>query len=358
MIRVNFFIVFLFFFSLSCKERKPTMILEKSVDKKEENTKLSLQKNKILDKDSIVVLLRKSHPKSSIFIENEMVIITDTFNNRIVEEKSNLYLKTYDSIVITRKLDEKLKILSLDTFHITRKYSIFHKYLRDSIFYIKSQSFEINDIKCKWEYEVKYTDSTDEKSSKILVALLDQKLVNLKTMEYILNLDLKQFYFIYSPVDITILDNNDFTNKYIGSFVIYPAPYGYTNDSLDINKDGFHDFQFLTEHAGGGANIGYTTYLFNPTNKNFEYSEVFSGYNIKYDSEKNRISTFNKGGVDNYYYSYTNLKQDRKEIAFIERVHYRGDTIYYKKLVDDKIVKEKRIIFEEYENSWKYLERG
>src|SRR5690606_1147599 len=200
-------------------------------------------------------------------------------------------------------------------------------------------------------------NETDEKSTDVFVSLLGQKLINFKTKKVLLNLDLDDFFFIFSPVDISILDNNNFENRTTGNLITYPAPYSYTNDSLDINKDGFYDFQFLTEIAAAGANTYYKVYLFNPKNNQFDYSEVFSDYNIKYDLDKNRTSSFMKSGAGNYYYQFKNLKKNRKDVEFVENVHHYSDTIFYEKLINDKVVLEKKIILGEDWNWEKYLER-
>ena len=161
--------------------------------------------------------------------------------------------------------------------------------------------------------------------------------------EYILDLDLSKFIYL-PPKSIAELEYNKYPDSSI--------------DNLkDVNSDNYTDIQFMTEHAGGGANIGYATYLFNSKNEKFEYSEVFSGYNIEYDAEKNRISSFGKGAVNDYYYTFKNLEPNRKDIEFTENIRHYGDTIFYRKMIDEKVVKEMKIVLGEYENWEKYLQR-
>lgn len=249
----------------------------------------------------------------------------------------------------------KIKVLKLNSF--LQNNPFYNKNLKDKTFKLWSEPFTINGMNCVWEYKVKYTNETDEKSTNIFVNLLEQKLINFKTKELLLNLDLDDFFFIFSPVDISILDNNNFEHSTTGNFITYPAPYSYNNDNLDINKDGFYDFQFLTEIAGAGTNTYYKVYLFNPKNNQFDYSEVFSDYNIEYDSNKNRTSSFMKSGAGNYYYQFKNLKKNKKDVEFVENVHHYSDTIFYEKLINDKVVLEKKIILGEDGNWEKYLER-
>ena len=227
----------------------------------------------------------------------------------------------------------KIKITDVNSF----------AYVKGKIFKTWSNVFTINGIKCYWEYEVKYTNQKNENSKEILVNLVSQKLLAWETKDLLLDLDLSKFVYL-PPKSISELEYNRYPDSSL--------------DNLkDVNSDNNTDIQFMTEHAGAGANIAYATYLFNSTNNKFEYSEIFNDYNIKYDPDKNRISSFMKSRVDNYYYQFKNLKENRKDVDFIENIHHSADTIFYKKIVDEKVVKEKKIVLGEYENWKKYLER-
>lgn len=249
----------------------------------------------------------------------------------------------------------KIRVVDLNSFLYVNPN--FDESQKGKIFNVWSTLFEINNLQCKWEYDAMYLKETNENSREILVDLMAQKLIDIKTKDVLLELNLKEFFFLYNPIPLSILDNNNFTNRSVGKYVTYPAPYSYTNDNLDVNEDGYFDFKFLTENAGGGANIAYVTYLFNPKNRQFELSKPFSGYNIRYDPQKNRISSFGKSSVYDYTYVVKNLKSNKRDIDFIENIRRYGDTIYYKKSVNGKVVEEKQIVLEEYENWRKYLER-
>jgi hypothetical protein len=106
----------------------------------------------------------------------------------------------------------------------------------------------------------------------------------------------------------------------------------------DINIDTFCDYQIMVERAAAGANTTYETYLFNPTTKTFEHSDIFSGTNVEYDPKTNRISTMWKMSVDDYSYTYINLKPNKRDVYFTESVHEDGDTITYTKIVEGKVV--------------------
>lgn len=277
--------------------------------------------------------------------------LTDTTLINIYTHKQtaidNTHLMAYatDSIVTKFKYNKlfEFREIKKDSFHIYEKYPTYHKNLKGKVFKTWSEVFTINGIGCRWEYEVKYTDETNENSKEPLVNLISQKLISWKTKMLLLDLDLSKFIFL-PPKSIADLEHNKYPDSSI--------------DNLkDVNSDNYTDIQFMTEHAGGGANIAYATYLFNSKNKKFEYSEVFSGYNIEYDKEKNRISTFGKGAVNDYYYSFENLKDNRKDIEFTENIRHYEDTIFYTKLINNKVVKEKVFVLGEYENWVKYLER-
>lgn len=260
-------------------------------------------------------------------------------------DNTHLMAYTTDSIIRKYKYDDRLNISEIkkDSFHIYKQQPIYHKNLKDKIFKTWSDVFTINEIKCQWEYEVKYTDETNENSKEPFVNLISQKLLSWKTKELLLELDLSKFVYI-PPKSISELEYNKYPDSSIDKLI-------------DVNSDNYIDFQFMTEHAGAGANIAYATYLFDSKNQKFEYSEVFSGYNIEYDSRTNRTSSFMKSGVGDYYYRFKNLKENRKDVDFIENVHHSNDTIFYTKMINEKIVKEKKIVLGEYENWVEYLER-
>lgn len=278
------------------------------------------------------------------FINDSIFIKTYTHKQTAID---NAHLMAYatDSIITKYHYDENLNVeeIKKDSFHIYKKYPTFYKNLKGKTFKTFSEIFSINGMKCQWEYQVKYTDETNKNSKEYLVNTISQKLISWKTKELLLNLDLSKFIYL-PPKSIAELEYNKYPESSIDNI-------------KDVNFDNYTDIQFMTEHAGAGANIAYATYLFNSKNKKFEYSEVFSDYNIEYDPEKNRISSFMKSGVDNYYYRFKNLKENRKDVDFIENIHHSADTILYTKMIDEKVVKEKKIVLEEHENWRKYLER-
>lgn len=278
------------------------------------------------------------------FLNDSIIQVNRIFTETAID---NTHLMAYstDSIISKYQYDIEFNFeeIKKDSFHIYKEYPIYHKNLKDKIFKTWSNVFTVNGIKCNWEYEVKYTDQTNENSKEPLVNLISQKLLVWKTKELLLDLDLSKFIYI-PPKSISELEYNQYPDSSI--------------DNLkDVNSDKYTDIQFMTEHAGAGANTAYATYLFNSKNNKFEYSEVFSGYNIEYDPKTNRTSSFMKSGVDDYYYSFINLKENRKDVDFIENVHHSADTIFYTKMINEKVVKEKKIILGEYENWVKYLER-
>lgn len=196
----------------------------------------------------------------------------------------------------------------------------------------------INNIKCNWRYLVQPLDSVNRK-----VKVFQKSLISVKKNKTLFS-------------TATWVDNNN-PNIPITTIDNLKNNDSFNLECIDINLDSFCDLQTITERAGAGANIAYSTYLFDPENILFKFSEEFSGYNIEYDLEKNRISSFMKSGVDNYYYSFKNLKENKKEVDFIETVHHYGDTIFYKKRIKDKTIEEKKVVLGEYEDFLGHLER-
>lgn len=285
-----------------------------------------------------------SYTVSTEFL-NDSIFVKTTNNKRTTKDNTHSMTFEIDSIVTQFKYNKKLqfKEIKQDSFRIKKEQPIFHKDLEGKVFKTWSSPFTINKIQCQWEYEVKYTEEANENPKEPIVDLISQKLITWKTKELLLDLDLSKFVYI-PPKSISQLEYNEYPNSSI--------------DNLrDVNSDNHIDIQFMTEHAGAGANIAYATYLFDSKNKKFEYSEAFSDYNVQYDPQKNRVSSFMKSGVDNYYYHFKNLKENRKDVEFTENLHHYADTIFYTKIINEKVVEEKKIVLKEYENWEKYLER-
>jgi len=282
--------------------------------------------------------------KESTEFLNDSIFQAITVHTETAIDNTHLMAYEIDSIVKYYEYDEKLnfKQIKTDSFHIYKKYPTYYKELKDKVFKTWSDIFTINEIKCRWEYEVKYTDETNENSKYPLVDLISQKLINYDTKELLLDLDLSQYIDI-PQISISRLEFNDY-------------PQSSFDNIKDINADGYHDIQFITERAGNGANEYYTSYIFNPDKRTFTYSEVFSDYNIVYNEEKNRLSSYSKAGYRNYYYRFINLKKNKIDIDFIEDIHHYLDTIFYSKKINSKIIEEKKIVLE-YEDWEIYLER-
>jgi hypothetical protein len=207
---------------------------------------------------------------------------------------------------------------------------------------VEGAEFKINDIDCKWEYLVQPIIN-DNKHLKIIW----QKLTAISENRVLLN------------TNNWVENNNPYYAK--PTLEDLKKKESYNLECVDINHDDYCDFQIVTERAAAGANINYRTYLFNSNKKRFEYSELFSDYNIKYNSEKNRISSFMKSGHGNYYYVFKNLKSNKEELEFSEYVNFHLDSIIYKKVVDDAIVKKRKIILSDDEDPWNFenlLERN
>lgn len=268
--------------------------------------------------DSFLHSISTEFVNDSTFISTYVLKEGDIISSKNNSNKS-VYEYYYETIIDKYHFDKKLNfnLTNRDTTNYSKRLIYENNELINELKISISEPFILNNIKCYWEC----TFENNELSS--------QKLIAIKTKQVLLDLDLSKFISLH--------------------------PHYW--EKFDVNKDGKTDIQFTTEIAGAGANTGFASYIFNPTNKIFEYSEVFSGYNINYDSEKNRISTFGKSSVNDYYYSIKNLKGNKTEIEFIERVRHYEDTIYYKKIVNDKIIKEKKIILGEYENWRQHLER-
>jgi len=212
----------------------------------------------------------------------------------------------------------------------------------DSIYNIQGLQFSINNLNCYWQYSV--STHTNHENPNFNIRINHQDLVRVKTGEVLISTD-------------NAIDNNNYYNLYhIPNRLKIAKEYNLI--CSDINNDSYCDYKIVTERAAAGANTSYATYLYDPKNKRFEYSELFSGANIEYESDKNRISTFWKGSVLEYFFEYINLKENNIEIEFSEQIHQLGDSITYKKLVNNQVVKLMKTVTDASGNFHYLLERN
>lgn len=202
--------------------------------------------------------------------------------------------------------------------------------VKDSVFIVTGLPFDVNTINCYWEYKVKKV--VRETHKELNIVFLYQKLKAVGTNKILFEtaneVDNSNSYNLYHQLD-AIKNNKE-----------------YNLECEDINNDGYCDFKIVIERAGAGGNTTYKSYLFNPKNKKFEYSEVFSGTNMEYDKEKNRISFLWKMSVREYIYDYQNLKKNKKDIAFSEEVQQSQDTVIYVKYIGKKLIKKKKVVLD------------
>lgn len=205
---------------------------------------------------------------------------------------------------------------------------------KDSIFLVNGLVLKINDVECYWEYKIKKSEHSD-----INMYVLNQKLKSVDSNNILF--------------ETTNEVNNSNRNLSDKDIVYIKTHQLYNLECEDINLDGFCDFKILVERAAAGSNETTEAYLFNPKNKKFELSKIFSGTNIEYDKKKNRISTMWKMSVREYSFGYINLKNNKKEVDFFEEVYQNQDTIIYTKSIGKKIIKRKKIILkrEEWQGS-------
>jgi hypothetical protein len=263
----------------------------------------------------------------SKFYENGTFIET-TVLEETVKDFTHVMAYNYDTITRTFTYDKQLnfELIKRDSVHSYVEHPRYYKHLNDSVFSIRGSSFIVNNHRCNWVYEVKYSDGIDENSREILVDLIGQKLTTyIKGEKVLLNLDLSKF--VYIP--LLNIANLEYTEK--------------DNFPADINHDGKADFVFQTESAAGGANITRTVYSFNENKISYDYDTLFSGTNIEYDTLKNRISSFWKLSVVEYTLHYLNLDSTKRKVLFTESIAVSEDSLTYTKRINEKIVKTKMV---------------
>ena len=215
------------------------------------------------------------------------------------------------------------------------------KNIKDSIFIVKGLSLEVNGIPCYWEYKVNRIGI--KKNEEFNIIILYQKLKTLPNHKILFE-------------TANEVDNSNYFSPYESLKAITESK-TYNIECIDINDDSYCDLKIVIERAAAGANETTAAYLFNPKNKKFELSKIFSGTNVEYDSKKNRISTMWKMGGGMYSFGYKNLNKNKKTVDFFEEIYQNQDTIIYTKSIGMKIIKRKRMIMksEETQEDYQYL---
>jgi len=281
------------------------------------------------------------------FLNDSIFIQTNVFKET-AKDGNHSMAYAIDSTITTYNYNKWLNYrkIKIDSFNLYKEYPTYHKNLKGKIFKTQSNIFEVNNIRCQWEYEVKYTDETNENSKELMVNLINQRLIKFSPREYILDLDLSLFYI--TPKNIVELEYNEY--------------FDYTNDRLkDINFDGFNDFEF---HENiGGANQNYTVYLFNPNLKIFQYSKELSGSTLGDGialSKEKRIAYYSGkrgGGLYGFRRIHFNLdgaikyeerfwNEDLNNYSFRDSIHYQNYAFYYLREKDNKTIDSLRIVKE------------
>lgn len=281
-----------------------------------------------------------SYSVSSEFLDRYTFIKTLLIEKTV---KDNMHSTAYaiDSIIIEYQYNDvfDFRETARDTFHVYKENPIYHSDLKGSTFKLWGRDFTINGLPCKWEYEVRYSWNTDHESEKLMLDMLNQKLVDKKSQKTVLTVDPKELG--RDAQDIIVLD---------GQMNECPVS--------DINFDGYSDLQVVTERNTSG-NQSILVYLFNPDKKNFELSNELSGNSlnsdgIELDTEK-RIAIYSQKGGGGHY----NIKKihfgEAGQVAFSEAfwneitseyVQRDGAQLnkrifYYEKYIDDDIVENK-----------------
>ncbi|WP_179354736.1 XAC2610-related protein [Winogradskyella vidalii] len=279
-----------------------------------------------------------SNSISTEFINDSTFISTYTHKvGDIISSKNNGKESTYeyycDSIISKYRYDKSLdlKVLRIDTLQFSKQTFYRDNKILWSNLKAYSKPFNFQGKEYVWEYFIPNYDKSKGIS-------YSQNLLENSSKKVILNGQTGGENYTETINNLYEINNLNAETK-------------------DINLDEFKDISFYNSVKSGTAGEFTDVYLFNSKEDIFEYSEIFSGYNVEYESDKNRISSMAKSGAKEYYFRYINLKENKKDIDFTETIHHYFDTIFYKKSINEKIINERKIVLKEFENWKKYLER-
>jgi hypothetical protein len=301
----------------------------------------NLQENTSQD----ILLAMNSTYKKKLFNFSEF-LNDSIFIEKYVIEKEQVELRhiTYyqtDTLISTYHYDKKFnfKLLNKRINSSIIEEPFYYEELKDSVFQVSGQRFTINKIDCYWNYHVRYEKGTNQDSKEIYVQVLKKNLLNAKT-ELTLLEGLQDFQ---KPINIKYLDETAPDAKEI----------------IDINADGFKDFNIFCQECSTNGDAVFYTYLYKPKKQTFEYSEVFSGAEVFFNKSKRRVESQWKTGVDEFCYIYFNLKKENDELDFEENICLEGKNMTYTKKSKGRVLNSKNETISNLDsvNFNKYLER-
>jgi hypothetical protein len=120
----------------------------------------------------------------------------------------------------------------------------------------------------------------------------------------------------------------------------FPGP----DDFIDVNLDGNLDFKLYNPDASGSAGSFEDVYLYNPKMGKFEFSELFSGYDISVDVHNRTVSSYGKSGYFSFGVGIIRLGK-KSEVLYVEEYNASDDgsqlILTYTKRKGNKIIVKK-----------------
>ena len=258
----------------------------------------------------------------SIFIENRVF-------EKTLKDDTEMMEYAYDSIVTKYHYDSKLNFrqISKDTFNynieiITKSKTALRRLK------IYSKPFQFQGTECIWEFSLTNSNPSSKYNC------YKSSIIEIKSKKVILD---------GSVIDV---DMCDYTSNLFSSNLSLP-------ELTDINFDGYGDILLYNNVASGSAGGYSDSYVYNPEKKVFEYSELYSGYNLEVDNANKTLSQFAKGGGGIFFVQKIHFDNEGKvrfqesfrneelqnQYVTINGVEYSKYTFNYEQIKNGNIIK-------------------
>lgn len=271
-------------------------------------------------KSERVLAMRASDPIDRISTEfvNDSIFRETNVSQETAENLQNFMAYEIDSIITDYRYDRNLNFTEIGKkpMHYRIERISENNTLVAEKRIDRSEPFVVNGLKVRWKKSATFT-YYDKRKTK------------------------------FPDINYTLTDEsrNEILQAAQPSMPWYNAGYFLGSENfVDINLDGYADFKIYDPNASGSAGSFENVYLYSPKTKKFEFSEMFSGYDISIDTKSRTISSFGKSGGFNFAITETHLDKNSK-ILYVEE--YRASenheklTLTYIKRKGKKILVEK-----------------
>jgi len=262
-----------------------------------------------------------SYETSTEFVNDSIFVETEVTTETMKDETSVMSYK-HDSIIKIFSYDKQFHFseISRNSIRIYDEYSLVGREWKKQKRVLKGRPFNLNGRVVSWQYHLEYSYvhdgslSTHVNFAKELLDTVSKQII-LKDM-----------------ADVVRTSSIDFAE---------------TDEKFTyIEFDGIRDYRSRSNTSSGSAGEFSNVFLYNPKKREFEFSEMLSGYNFTVDEKNRTITTIAKSGYGQYFVGVLHFGK-RSELLYSEAYTSKSRSsdnkmvLTYAKSKNGKVISEK-----------------